>query len=90
MPKDGCAEDNVNIVPTNNRCGCDLKPGDGQTSPEFTLNNTPDKLQNTTIPAGITAAAPHIKDSLLGAKSIKDFCAFESPPLYKLTSSYLC
>jgi len=89
MQKNGCAaEDSLNIVPATG-CGCNLKGGDGQATSEFTLNNTSDKLQFTTMPAGNTTAA-HIQNSLVGAKSVKEFCAFESPPLYKLTSSYLC
>jgi hypothetical protein len=84
------AEDSTSIVPAGNSCVCDLNSGDGQAAPEFTLNKTTDRLQYTIIPAGITTAAAHIQNGLLGAKSMKNFCAFESPPLYKLTSSYLC
>ncbi len=89
MQESGCSEDSVNIVPANG-CGCNMKTGDGQSSSEFTLNNTPDKLQYSIMPTRITTAAADIKNGLLGAKSVKDFCAFESPPLYELTSSYLC
>lgn len=89
MQDGGCSKGSVNIVSAEG-CGCALKSGDGQTASEFTLNNTPDKLQFTVLPPRIATAAAHILNSLVIAKSVKDFCAFESPPLFKLTSSYLC
>jgi len=89
MSKTGCDKDIVTIVPAKS-CGCDLKSDNGQTASEFTLDNAPDKLQYTIMPTGITTAATHIQNGLEDAKSVKDFCAFESPPLYRLTSSYLC
>jgi hypothetical protein len=89
MQESGCSEESVKISPADG-CGCNLKAGNEQSASEFTLNNTSDKLQYTIMPTGITAAALHIQDGIRGAKSVKDFCAVESPPIYKLTSSYLC